>query len=65
MTVLDLILQLQQLPQNLQVVFDAGSEDAEMFKLATIDIVDEIETADGGKYVMLSCGVEFPDPSLN
>lgn len=61
MRVKDLIKKLEEMPQDMEVLFDATSSDAEMFKFVSVDEIDEIEDPDGNKFVLLACGLETPE----
>lgn len=65
MTVIDLIIKLQQIPPNLGVMFDVTPENAEMFKFVSVDDCEEIEDSCNDKYVLLSCGVGMESTSDN
>lgn len=66
MKVIDLIIKLQQLNPNRTVMFDATKENADMFKLVSIDEAEEIETSEGEQYVLLTClADEPPRQSMN
>lgn len=65
MKAIDLIIELQKCDPNVEVVFDATNDGAEMFKLMSVDQVDEIKTPENDKYIMLSCGVERPKQNNN
>ena len=65
MRVIDAIIALQQQDPNMEIVFDATQPDAEMFKFVSVDIIEEIETEDGDKFVMLACGLEKSPISEN
>lgn len=56
MTVLDLIVKLQNLPPNMEVMIDVTHEGCTMFKFSEINFVDQIELAaiNGGDIVILS-----------
>ncbi len=56
MIVSNLIELLYQLPQDMEVVFDASGDNSEVFKLVSVEEVDEVETELGEKLIMLSCG---------
>jgi hypothetical protein len=61
MRVKDLIKKLEDMPQDMEVLFDATPSDAEMFKLVSVDEIDEVEDSDGNKFVLLACGLETPE----
>jgi hypothetical protein len=65
MRVKDLIKKLEDMPQDIEVLFDATPSDAEMFKFVSIDEVDEIEDPDGNKFILLFCGLETPEINEN
>ncbi len=54
MTVIDLIIQLQKLPPNMEIMIDHTREESKMFKFVELNFADEVETATGGKIVLLS-----------
>lgn len=58
MRVIDLIIRLQQMPLNLEVVWDATKDEAGRFKFESIDGCVEIETSEKEKFVALHCGVD-------
>lgn len=66
MTVLDLIIQLQKMPQNLEVMFDATHPTAEMFVFRSVDEIEEIGLGEENtQIVCLKCGVEHPEINNN
>ena len=64
MTVIDLIIKLQQMPQNMEVMWDATHE-GQMFKFESIDGCEEIETSEKEKFVVLHCGVDKYEQNEN
>lgn len=58
MTVSDLIELLKQQPPDMAVMMDVTHETSTVFKFKSVDVVDEIETIDKDKFVLLSCGVD-------
>ncbi len=65
MKAIDLIIRLQQLPPNMEVMFDATNDGSEMFKLVSVDECEEIETESREKFILLSCEVDKQSPSQN
>ena len=65
MTVIDLIIKLQQMPQNMEVMFDETKNEAEMFKFTSIDGCEEIETATGEKIISLYNGIDRYEENPN
>jgi len=60
MKVIDLIIQLQKMPQNIEVMWDADTK-GKMFKFESIDGCDEVETSENENIVILYCGVDRYD----
>jgi hypothetical protein len=54
MTVLDLIIKLQQLPPNMEVMIDHTRDESNMFKFVEINFAGEVETSLNEKLVVLS-----------
>lgn len=54
MTVIDLIIKLQQLPPNMEVMIDHTKEETTMFKFVELNYCDEVTTAVGEKIILLS-----------
>lgn len=61
MTVIDLIIALQNVNPNLEVVKDMSKDGSEFWKLEFIEGAEEIELATGDKVVILHSGLEFDD----
>ena len=54
MTVIDLMIQLQKLPPNMEVMIDHTREESKMFKFVEVNYVGEVDTATGGPIVLIS-----------
>jgi hypothetical protein len=54
MTVIDLIIKLQQLPPNMEVMVDHTREEGTMFKFVELNYCDEVTTATDQKIILLS-----------
>lgn len=54
MTVIDLIIKLQQLPPDMEVMIDQTIAGSEMFKFAEVNWCDEVTTALSQDIVLLS-----------
>jgi len=66
MKVIDLIIALQQQDPNLDVVKDMTKEPSDVWKLAFIHGVEEVNTPEGEKYVMLHGGnIDFEEINEN
>ena len=61
MTVIDLIIALQNVDPNLEVVKDMTKNGSEFWRLEYVEGVEEIELSTGGKVIMLHKGLEFDD----
>ena len=64
MTVLDLILQLQKCPQDMQVMVDVTKENSDVFHFLKIYNAEEIEAGTGEKFVMLETH-PLEEPNFN
>jgi hypothetical protein len=65
MKVIDVIIMLRKMPLNVEVMVDMTGDNAEVFKLKSIEGCDEIETAAGEKVVLLHCGLDEYEQSNN
>lgn len=54
MTVIDLIIKLQQLPPNMEVMLDHTRDESAMFKFVEVNYVDKVDTEISGEVVIIS-----------
>lgn len=54
MTVIDLIIKLQQLPPNTQVMLDVTKQSGGMFKFSAVASVEAVTPAEHNEIVLLS-----------
>lgn len=58
MTVTDLIMELAQMPPDLEVIYDNTQEKDNGFRMVIVQNVGEIATDDGKQYVLLNVDVD-------
>lgn len=60
MTVIDLIIKLQQLPPNMQVMLDVSKQSGNLFKFADVVNIEEV-TPEGHNEIILISPYEFDE----